>query len=68
MKISDLTPEQLEILADNRPDWMVNNRLYWMVDNRPDWMANNRPDWMANNRISVDVPEDLVKLLEKYHV
>jgi len=44
MKISDLTPEQLEILADNRPDWM------------------------ANNRISVDVPEDLVKLLEKYHV
>jgi hypothetical protein len=50
MKITELTEEQLIIVATHYPDWMVNYHPEWMAKNRPELMSNTRPDWMAKNR------------------
>lgn len=79
MKISELTNEQLDVLAFNIPHWMAFNIPNWMADNRPEWMAENRPhwmivnrpDWMADNRMAenctefmdVEVPADILSLI-----
>lgn len=58
MKISELTEEQLEKIADKNPFWLAENHPKWMAENHPEWMADRqsslmvelRPRWMAGHR------------------
>jgi len=63
MKISELTDEQLLVIAEHRPDWIAKNRYVWAMDylpqlmyqhdpyrlagRRPDWVAKHYPEWMG---------------------
>ncbi len=58
MKISELTHDQCERIAEVNPEWMANNRPEWMADNY--WMADNRPMLIDDNN---DVPKDILDIL-----
>lgn len=74
MKITDLTEKQLEIIADNCPEWLVKYNPEWMAYNRPDlmakyrpeWMISKCPDWVADNRPDWnDIPAYIVNLCKE---
>jgi hypothetical protein len=64
MNISEITVDQLKILAvkcphwvaDTYSKWMSEHHYEWMMLNRPEYMAEKQPKWMAENR-----PEFMVK-------
>lgn len=50
IETSELTHEQLAVIAKHRPIWMADHHPSLMARHRPDWMARHRPDWMAMHR------------------
>lgn len=66
MKISELTYEQLFLLAEKNPEWMLKHHFIWVLENRPDLVLveDCDPEWML--RFCAEwLPATISKLIEK---
>jgi len=52
MKLNELTDEQLEIIFENNPEWIVIHLPEWVADKYPSWLAYHYKDIMADLRPS----------------
>lgn len=62
MKISELTNEQMIIVADNRPEFMAEYRPEYMMKRRPYYMMANQ-HVILSEYLNKKIPSEIADLL-----